>query len=268
MAVSDILDGAFKLLKANAATLATVVGLLVVPFQVLGALAQRNLLGGRSVLSIATDPSTLAAARSTGNSVRLQVVSVLVALINLVLLPFVAGAISMVVSASYLGETLRPLVAVRAALRRFWALLAAWWLIHLMEWPALLLCIFPGIIVMTMFVLTAPAIVTEQLGPIEGMRRSWRLVRPRLFPVMGVALLAGLIASVLQGILGVVPTLAALVVGLHWGWIALAAGNSAVALVVTPFVAIVATLLYFDARIRNEGFDLEVIAAGLASGAG
>jgi hypothetical protein len=30
--------------------------------------------------------------------------------------------------------------------------------------------------------------------------------------------------------------------------------------VTAPIVAIVATLLYFDARIRHEGFDLQVIA--------
>jgi hypothetical protein len=29
-------------------------------------------------------------------------------------------------------------------------------------------------------------------------------------------------------------------------------------------VAIAATLLYFDARIRNEGFDLQIIAAELS----
>ena len=39
------------------------------------------------------------------------------------------------------------------------------------------------------------------------------------------------------------------------------------ALVTTPIVAIVATLLYFDARIRNEGFDLQVMALYLEGGA-
>jgi hypothetical protein len=37
--------------------------------------------------------------------------------------------------------------------------------------------------------------------------------------------------------------------------------------VTTPFVSILATLVYFDLRIRNEGFDLQMIAADLARGA-
>ena len=83
--------------------------------------------------------------------------------------------------------------------------------------------------------------------------------------MLGISLLAGLMATTLSQILTVVPTSLGLFVGLRWGWILLAIGNSAVAILVTPLVSIVATLLYFDARIRTEGFDLQVIAAGLAN---
>jgi hypothetical protein len=54
-------------------------------------------------------------------------------------------------------------------------------------------------------------------------------------------------------------------VGLRWGWILLAVGNSLTSLLVTPIIAIIATLQYFDARIRTEAFDLQIIAAGLSS---
>ena len=46
-----------------------------------------------------------------------------------------------------------------------------------------------------------------------------------------------------------------------------AIGEILPALVTMPLVAIVATLVYFDLRIRNEGFDLQMIAAELARGA-
>jgi hypothetical protein len=35
-----------------------------------------------------------------------------------------------------------------------------------------------------------------------------------------------------------------------------------------PFVAIVSILLYYDGRIRHEGFDLQLMAADLARGDG
>ena len=58
-----------------------------------------------------------------------------------------------------------------------------------------------------------------------------------------------------------------LFIGLRWGWILLAIGSVLTALVTTPIVAIIATLLYFDARIRNEGFDLQIMATHLSGGA-
>ena len=137
----------------------------------------------------------------------------------------------------------------------------------MLELIGFVLCIFPGICVMTLCVMVAPAIVTENLGPIQGLRRSWRLASRRFWPTMGIALLAGFMVSLLGNMVGFVPNVLALVVGLHWGWILLAVGSSITALLTTPLVAIVATLLYFDARIRTEGFDLQVIAAGLAAGA-
>jgi hypothetical protein len=106
-------------------------------------------------------------------------------------------------------------------------------------------------------------VVVEELGPIRGVRRSWSLLRRRFWPVLGIALLAGLISNVLGQILGLAPTFAGLLVGLEWGWILVAFGAILTALVTTPIVAIVATLQYFDARIRFEGFDLQVIAAEL-----
>ena len=91
-------------------------------------------------------------------------------------------------------------------------------------------------------------------------------MRPRLFPVMGVALLAGLLASVLASVFGFVPTLLAAAAPGSWRWLIHGLGAIPVSIVVRPFVTIVATLLYFDGRIRNEGMDLEIMAANLSAG--
>jgi hypothetical protein len=261
MGLSDILDGAFKLFRANARTIATVVAVLVVPFQIIGALAERNLLGGRGLLSAINDPSVSSSGRSSA-----QVwASVGVTVINLLLLPFVAGAVAKIVAASYVGEELSARQALRAVWHRAGSLFGAWWIWHPVELIGFALCILPGLAWMAMFVMVAPVIVIEDLGPIQGLKRSWRLAKRRFWPVLGISLLAGIMASTLSQILTAVPTFGGLFLGLRWGWILIAAGNSAVAILVTPLVSIVATLLYFDARIRTEGFDLQVIAAGLAN---
>jgi hypothetical protein len=263
MTMSDVLDGAFKLFKANALTVMLITAAFVVPLQVLGAFAQRNILGGRGFLDVVNHPATAQASidnRSTAQTVVALVTSAILLLVT----PFVAGAISRVVAASYLGREETPGNALRATGRRWWALLAAWFLVHVLETVGFVLCILPGLLLMALFVAVAPAIVTEELGPIAGMRRSWRLNRRRVFPVLGIALVSGLLASVLGNVLGGVPTAIAFAIGLKWAWPLLAVGSILSALVTTPFVAIVATLIYFDGRIRQEGFDLQVMAQGLA----
>jgi hypothetical protein len=291
MTVGDILDGAFKLLKANARTVFTIVAVFVVPLQLLAAFAQRNVLGGSGLLDVLNDPSVAEAGAE--QPVGDQLVTYVAALVNLVVLPFLAGAISQVVGASYLGEELGPGPALRRTGRRAWALFASWVVVHVLELATLVVLPVVGIVlavlvdgplravliifslvavaagiaavlaVMALSVAVAPAVVVEELGPIRGVRRSWSLMRRRFWPVLGIALLAGLISNVLGQVLGIVPTFAGLIVGLEWGWILIAIGGILTALVTTPIVAIVATLQYFDARIRFEGFDLQVIAAEL-----
>jgi hypothetical protein len=259
--------------------------------QLLAAFAQRNVLGGSGLLDVLNDPSVAEAGAE--QPVGDQLVTYVAALVNLLVLPFLAGAISQVVGASYLGEELGPGPALRRTLRRAWALFASWVVVHVLELAVagagfalaivalalsdggvqLALALFgvglilvgvpAALAVMALSVAVAPAVVVEELGPMRGVRRSWSLMRRRFWPVLGIALLAGLISNVLGQVLGVVPTFAGLIVGLEWGWILIAIGGILTALVTTPIVAIVATLQYFDARIRFEGFDLQVIAAEL-----
>ncbi len=294
MTVADILDGSIKLLKAN---LKPILGIMVgfsVPVQLLAALGQRGLLGGNGIFDVVSDPSAVTASSGDGWS---TVASLVSTGLNLLLLPFLAGAISQIVAASYLGRQIGAGQAIRVVRRRFWSLLGGWLLVHLAEFGAFVGALVLGAVllavgssvggalgavpiivgvavliasvglalaVMGLSVLVAPAIVVEELGPLRGVRRSWALVRRRFWPVLGVALLAGLVTSVLGSAISTGPTVAALVVGMRWGWLLVAAGGIAAALITQPLVAIVATLQYFDARIRTEGFDLEIVAAELA----
>ena len=265
MTLGDILDGAFNLLKAEFRTLMIVSAAFIVPVQLIAAFLQRDLLGGLGLFDLAIDPSTTDAQLESGSTG--QGIALLLALAATVLiLPFVAGAVSRVVSAAYLGDRLSPGDALRAVRGRWWVFIVSWLLVHLIEGFATLFCILPGLLAMALFVPVAPAIAVEGLGPIRAMRRSARLVRPRLWPVLGIALLSGLLASIVGQVLSTVPTFLALIVGLRWGWILLAAGGIVTSLVTTPFIAIVATLVYYDGRIRQEGLDLQVMAADLARG--
>ena len=265
MTLADILDGAFKLFKANLRTIVLVAAAFVIPVNLLAAFLQRDLLGGYSFLRVLNDPSL--AQQTAGPSNTQLVGSLVAALASVLVTPFVGGAISRVVASSYLGEELAPGPAIRVAGRRFWALLGAFICAGLVKLVGLALCLVGALVPVTFFLLTTPAVVVEELGPIRAMARSVDLVRPRFWPTMGVAVISGLMASFLGSILSTPASVAALAIGYRWGWILVALGSILPALLTTPFVSIVATLVYFDARIRNEGFDLQMIAAELTPGA-
>lgn len=288
MTLSDILDGAFKLYKANARGVLTVTAAITVPIQIVSSLI--TVSASRFGNGLFSDPGTIDPG-TTGPDLGANIGAVLVGLASVLVVPFVTGAISRIVAASYLGQSLPPRLALRATLRRFPGLLGAWFLVHLVEGSVILgagligaIALVAGATVVGVIALvvaatagslaalgamallqaTAPAIVVEEIGPVQGMRRSWRLMKPRFWAVMGIAVLSGLMASFLGSVLGTIPSFIGLLLPAWIGWIPIAAGGTLTSLVTTPFIAIVATLVYFDGRIRHEGFDLEVMAADLA----
>ncbi len=261
MTVSDVLDGIFKLLKANFRTIAVIVATLVVPVQLAVAFSERNLLHGQSLIKALNDPSV---ARSSSTPL-LPYVGLAA---NYLLLPYVGAAIAQVASASYLGRQIGPKEALLGVWHKSGTLFAAW-VVHVgAELVGVLACGVGIVFVFPLFMMLAPVIVLEGLPFWQAARRSWRLATRRYWPTLGTALLAGLVAYLLGQILGGVPSVAALLIGLHWGWLLLGVGSSLAALIVTPVAGLTATLLYFDARIRTEGLDLQVIAADLARSGG
>ena len=265
MTLSDILDGAFNLFKAEARTILVVTAAFLVPVQILAAFLQRGTFGGSGFFNILTDPTTTEAVLDSGSTGQEWATLISLAA-SVLILPFVAGAVSRVVSAAYLGERMTAGQALRAVASKWWAFILAWVMVHILEGIGALMCILPGLLVMALSVAVAPAIAIENLGPIAAMKRSFRLIKPRLFPVLGIALLAGLLTSTVGSVLGGVPTGLAFVIGLRWGWPLLAVGSILSGLVSTPLISIVATLVYYDGRIRQEGLDLQIMAADLARG--
>lgn len=261
MNLSEIVDGAFRLFRANFRTIFVIVAVISGPLQLTSALISRSVFGGHSIITAIRNAQNGVQTQTT--SANQQLATLIISLVTLFLVPYAAGAISRVVSSSYLGESMPPGPALKAALRRAPALFVAWFLIHILEVLGTVALILPGLIVMALSVCTAPAIVMEQLGPMRGIRRSWQLNRRRKWGIMGTALLSGLMVSILSSIIGTPLIIVAYIVGLRWGWILLFLGGMLSSLVNLSLTAIVATLIYFDGRIRTEGFDLQILARSM-----
>lgn len=135
------------------------------------------------------------------------------------------------------------------------------------------------------FSLSSPALMLERQSIVKSMSRSAKLVRGSWWRVLGIQLLAGLIANIVSSLVVIPFTVIAAAVsgdgmaGLfgteaqHVSWTFLIiSGIGAVigAMVTLPINAGVTVLLYIDQRIRHEALDLELArAAGVQSyGAG
>lgn len=255
MGLGEILDAAFRIYRANARTIIAVSALIMVPAQVIGTAATGRL--ATSLLDqLAADPDLVT---FDAGDIAFGLVG---ALVMMLAVPLVAVGVSVIVSRSYLGAPVAVSDALRVVRRCWWALVAAWGLVHLLEGIGFLLCVLPAFAVMALFTPVAPVIAVEGLGPVQAMRRSARLVRRRFWPVLGTSVLAGVIDSVVSSVLSAPAAL--FVGGGAVSWVFSTAWSAAVGVVTTPFVVIVATLIYFDLRVRNEGFDLEIMAADVA----
>lgn len=261
MTASDILDGAFDILKGAPGTILAFTAVFAVPVQLLGAWLQRDLLGGDSIIDIINQTdSSLEAVESSSPASEFWAQIVLLFGPSLALV-FIAAGLVRLVGAWHAGGDLTLGELVRGSLRLAWPLLASWFLVHVAEGIGLLLCGVPALLVMTWFLVVAPVIGAEGLGPIDAMRRSARLTSRRFWPVMGLAILSGIVSTLFGYALGLVPTTLSLFVGTDGlGWLVIAAAGIITSLITLPIVAAATVLIYLDLRVRTEGLDLELEA--------
>ncbi|HLB09454.1 MAG TPA: hypothetical protein VK617_07950 [Gemmatimonadaceae bacterium] len=102
----------------------------------------------------------------------------------------------------------------------------------------------------------ANAVLLENLGPISALSRTWQLSKDsawHIFLSLGLAWLLYLVIAVIANLIGAM-LLSNTLTGIL----------SAILIIpIYPLLAVVSTLLYYDLRIRKEGFDLEVMSREL-----
>ena len=108
--------------------------------------------------------------------------------------------------------------------------------------------------------LVVPAAIIENLGPVEAIRRSWRLVEGYSWRTFGLIIVLGILNTVVSlGPAALIAGLAALFIRDNLALQQTISG--AVTVLATmfyiPLQLTAITLYYFDLRVRKEGFDLE-----------
>ena len=159
-------------------------------------------------------------------------------------------------SEDYLGHRIEPAVAVRDAVLRLPAVMVGLLLKYLMMMIGFLFFIFGFFWVMTRYFAVTAAVVVEGRGAFAALGRSAALSRGRKLHIFGTTLLAFLIFFVVYFAVGIVAAIS--------GSVVISTVLTVVASIVAyPMFSITEMLLYYDARIRNEGYDIEMMAEGL-----
>ena len=248
--VGEILDVAINIYRRRFSTLTRAVAVAVAPVALISLVVD---------LSATSD---LDAGTVDGGDVAAAVGAALVAgLLGVVASQLATAAAFTIVSGDYLGESPTWQESLRDGLRRLRSLIWLTILFGLAIGLGFVACIVPGVYLLVSLAVAVPALLFEDARGTDALRRSRSLLRGRWWPaaaVLGVSfILTSIVSAGLEGVVSAVLTGGGSGAG---SALARAVAGVVSSVLTTPFSAAVATVLYFDARVRKEGFDLELLA--------
>jgi len=268
MTTGMVLDRSFRLYVDNFVLMAGLSAILNVPILFLSFL----FTAGR------IDPLHMNAA----SVIAIIVGAILFLVAAIIVAPMIAGATALAVSDIYLGKNASAGAVLSAAWRKLWTLLKTQIVVGLilaglMLLAAIVLGVVGGlfslispvigivgmilgffavvVLVIQLFLsyaLIAPIVMIERSDSGREIRnRSWRLVEGHRWKVFLVFLVLVVIQLLISGGTGIASIISAIL-------------NGIASILLTPLSAISVTLLYYDFRIRKEGFDLEMLSQSIS----
>lgn len=165
------------------------------------------------------------------------------------------GATVWAISEIYLGR--EPVIgdALSFALTKMGRVLIAGLVKYLLVAIGMVFLVIPGIVIACGYAVVVQTVVLEDLrSGTDGLGRSWNLTRG----YKGKAFVLGLTVFLLIYIpLGVAQTIASIMTGFA-PWVE--AMGQVVWIIVYPLLPCALTLFYYDLRVRQEAFDLEILS--------
>ncbi|MFF7645862.1 glycerophosphoryl diester phosphodiesterase membrane domain-containing protein [Streptomyces canus] len=301
LGVGEILDGAVSTMRTYWRTVLGISLTVAVVTEVLVILLQGFVLKDSAGTEALNDPSASAdeLTRALGETMLGTTVVFLISLIGTVA---ATALLTTVTSRAVLGRPVTTGEAWRDARPQVPRLFGLIFLLLLITFGVLAVGALPGILVaaagsngggialailgilgagvvalwlMIRFSLASPALMLEKQSIVKSMSRSTKLVRGSWWRVLGIQLLAGIIANIVAAIVVIPFTfLAAALSGegvggfvngtgdLGWTFLIISGIGSVIGSMITfPITAGVTVLLYIDQRIRREALDLELARA-------
>ena len=239
--IGGILGDTFRIYGSNFLRLIAIVAIVQVPLGILAIVF--GLVGFLGLNGMSALGNLWA---FIGTLVIFIVIFVIVSIVASVLM---AGAMIHAVSEHYVRQRISVGEAYRFALRRLGAMLGAVILAGLAVFGMIITVIgIPAAVYFGVrWLFVQQAALLEGLGPRAALSRSSTLVKANWWRVFGIILVVGIIGVVASIILGLIPVV----------------GSIIASVLVTPISVTAGMLLYYDLRVRKEGYSLEALASEL-----
>ncbi|RKQ94020.1 hypothetical protein C8N24_3896 [Solirubrobacter pauli] len=263
LSLGEILDAGIKVCTRHWKTLALCVIVPLLPLSILQVLLIGSIDAEQLEFLPETDTSTTSADDiEAGVWVTLGIT----ALIGVVSFLVVNTACFKAVADAWLGATPEAGRSLRFGISRAPRI----FVLSLIAAPPVLLgfvlCLVPGFWLVTVWSLALAASLFERVGPFKALGRSYGLIRERFWATLLLLIVSWLLVGILGGIISSIPSAFAEIFASENRLAAAVAnvvGTTLGNVITYPFSAAVLTILYFDQRIRKEGFDVQMLAEGL-----
>jgi hypothetical protein len=267
MSVGDVLDRGLKLFLARLATFYAINMLVLAPLLALQVALPLLELGPFA----APGPTFLA-------SVFAGLVAIII--VQFFLMQLATAGILKVIAEAFVGRRAGIGQALWFALSRFFRLVVVSLVYLLMYGVGLCMCIVPGIVVLVIFAFPLQVVVVENKGPLDALSRSleltagyrWRVLGVLCMLFIGYLLVVGVSTSLqlllpfneaVMGDMGVMRT----ILISYPNYVINQVAAFLLLNVWQTYYNICVTLMYFDVRIRKEGYDLELAVQQQAAAA-
>lgn len=259
LSLGEALDVSIKICVAHWRTLLKAVLIIVVPVEIVSTLVSADYTTSSFDFSTSSEQTADESLDELNQQLGGLVVSTLLRILAVLL---VSAVCFRVIAQAYLGETTDWRSSLSYALRHTGSLLWLGLLYLLGVGLATIFLVLPGVWLYVAWAFAVPALFVEGVRGRQALGRSFALVKGRWWRTFGVLAVGFILAGIVSGLVQ-----ALFVVGIFAD-----SGNDALVLVLsalagivglaisTPFQAALVTVVYFDLRVRREGFDLELLA--------
>ncbi len=248
---TELIDAAFQVYRRAPTPFILAVALVYVPWFILW-----TLLVGRRMQGLTSSVATAPPGSLPSGIFSILILSLLG---SVLLYALVAGVVAALTRGVYLDEPTSVGGAFQLTFSRLGNLIVASFIQFVLVGIGFLFLFIPGFYLIARFFSVPQAVVLENAGPIAALGRSGALSKGHKWHILGTLVLVFILYLVIDG--GV-----AIAANLLGSKIVANVILIAIATVVVPLFGITQTLLYFDSRIRNEGFDVEYLAGTPSSG--